>query len=80
MYYQTFDDGNWPIHLLIAFIWMLVIVVFIMVIVKLAKSRSDSVSSDKEHQLKPIDIAKTRYAKGEITKAEFEQIKKDLEA
>jgi putative membrane protein len=26
----------------------------------------------------PVEIAKERYAKGEITKAQYEQIKKDL--
>jgi putative membrane protein len=38
--------------------------------------RVDNKSSDLES---PLDLLKRRYAKGEITKEEFEQMKKDLE-
>lgn len=33
----------------------------------------------KETSQKPLDILKARYARGEIGKEEFEQMKKDLE-
>lgn len=42
------------------------------IVVKLVRSGQQSSSQN------PLEIAKARYAKGEISKAEFEQIKKDL--
>jgi putative membrane protein len=35
-------------------------------------------SSDSSQKSDPLSIAKERYAKGEITRDEFEQMKKDL--
>ena len=35
-------------------------------------------AAPKKDSKDPLTIAKTRYARGEITKAEFEQLKKDL--
>jgi putative membrane protein len=52
--------------------WGGLIALIVWGIIRLTK-RSDSTPTHS-----PLDIAKERYAKGEINKEEFEQIKKDL--
>ena len=52
--------------------WVGLIALVVWGIIKLTK-RSNATSKHS-----PLDIAKERYAKGEINKEEFEQIKKDL--
>ena len=57
-------------------IWIVITGLIIWGIVALVR-RGISISGTA-HKRDPLDIAKERYAKGEISKEEFEQIKKDL--
>ena len=52
--------------------WGGIIALIVWGITKLAKRGDSAPKRD------PLDVAKERYAKGEITKEEFEQLKKDL--
>lgn len=72
------DGGSWMIF---GGIWMLLfwgaIIAFgVWVVRKLF--RSDMSYSAKNSESGALDIAKERYAKGEIPREEFEQIVKDL--
>ncbi len=70
--------GGWwaglGILLMIVF-WGLIIWLIVWAI---RRSGAGSVSGSNQVQQTPLEIAKTRYARGEITKEQFEQIKKDL--
>ena len=55
------------------FITLIVIGIIIYFLVKYSKENY------KEEKETPIEILKKRYAKGEITKAKFEEMKKELE-
>lgn len=52
--------------------WVGVVALIAWAVMKVARGSSSESKSDA------LDIAKERYAKGEISKEEFEQIKKDL--
>ena len=56
---------------------LLLVVGVILLIVWLVR-RQPSISTPSSPTT-PIEILKTRYAKGEITKEQFEQMKKDVE-
>jgi putative membrane protein len=75
--------GMWYVHavngwwMVVGWIVMLLIWVGIAVLAILA-FRWFLRRSDANEKQTPLEIAKERYAKGEITKEQFEQIKKDL--
>ncbi len=59
------------------FFWIIIIIGIIFLVKWLvAQGRPDSKTAPTEES--PLDILKKRYARGEITKEEFEQKKKDL--
>jgi len=71
-----FWGGN-ILGMLLGFIFFVLLLIgIILLIVWLVKrfSSSDSRSSESNH----LEILKNRYAKGEISREEFEQIKKDI--
>ncbi len=79
-YYGNYDGGFFPFHFLgfmgmFAF-WVLVIAGIVW-LVRNSSSVTGNGSSTSAHE-PPLDILKTRYAKGEITKDQFESMKKDI--
>lgn len=72
-----FHDGFMNGSMWFSWIFWLVIVAFIvwLLVTQLNKGRQDSQSVSHDS---PMDILKKRYAKGEISKEEFERMKKDL--
>ncbi len=74
MGWPWYDLGWWGMGLgmlIMIIFWAGLIALVVWIVVK-------AVRSGKSTSETPLDIAKARYAKGEISKKEFEQLKKDL--
>ncbi len=57
--------------------WGVLFIIAILVTVRLVRGYDHHYG--RSHRHAALDIAKERYAKGEIDKEQFEQLKKDLE-
>ena len=57
--------------------WVLVLVGIVWVVVYVARSAGRS-DPPAPHSESPLDILKRRYVAGEITKEQFDEMKKDL--
>ncbi|MCG6960762.1 MAG: SHOCT domain-containing protein [Ignavibacteriaceae bacterium] len=70
MFHDFFFGGMWFGW----FFWIFIIALIIWLLV----DRSNKTKQNLPPQETALDILKKRYAKGEITKEQFEQMKKDL--
>ena len=69
-------DWGWLALLLNALFWAVIISLIIWLVVRM--SRHGYWMHEAQDSQKALDIAKERYAKGEIDHEEFEKIKKNL--
>jgi len=63
--------GGWMI-----IVWVVVIALIVWGVIALVKHSSSTTNTLQKHS--PLDTAKERYARGEISKEEYEEIKKNL--
>jgi putative membrane protein len=76
-YYGPMMDGrDWGFGILMMMFWLLSFAIIAVFIVKLLKGHGFG----NQQKYDPLDIAKERYAKGEISKEQFEQLNKDLKS
>ena len=57
-------------------LWIVIIILVVWGVIALVKHSSSTSNTPQKHD--PLEIAKERYARGEITKEEYEEIKKNL--
>ena len=78
MWYGHEGMGWWMIFggIFMLLFWGVIIFLVVWGVNKLREPKGSS--SDTNEERSPLDIAKERYARGEISQEEFEQIKKNL--
>ena len=70
--YEHYGMGAWGWWWMIL-VWVIIIVAAIFIIKSIVGKGTGS-----QHHETPLDVLKRRYAAGEITKEQFDQMKKDL--
>jgi putative membrane protein len=63
----------------VVFMWLILIIVAVVIVYLIFNRNKNTENPEGSSGESPIEILKTRYAKGEITKEEFERLKRDIE-
>lgn len=72
--YNMMGGGDWGWGIFMMVFWAVVIIAIVFLVIRGISANPGNKSKDEDS----LTIAKNRYAKGEITKKEYEQLKKDL--
>lgn len=81
-YYGGWGYNSWgfPSMLFSIFFWIIIIVLLVKLITHMGSNgEKEKQEKDQTENNKYLDIIMERYAKGEINKKEYEQLKNDLE-
>lgn len=74
-----FDHLWWGGGFLMMILWTVLLIAILIWIFKTIQNRSSRRTSTDLKQETSLDILKKRYARGEISKEEYDRIKKDLQ-
>jgi putative membrane protein len=73
-----FGGGLGIIGMVLGFIFLAIIVTGIIILIIWIVKRTSSSGIEKDSSSNTLEILKQRYARGEITKREFDDIRKDI--
>jgi uncharacterized membrane protein len=71
--------GFFPFYFWMSAMWILIVVIVAVVVWLVVRSNRQQKSASGLHGFSPLDIAKQRYARGEISREEYETLKRDLQ-
>ncbi|KAA3644007.1 MAG: SHOCT domain-containing protein [Chloroflexi bacterium] len=78
--FGSFGLIGWILNLVITLGVIVGIVLLVVWLVRQFANGSPNVNSAGSQQANPLDIAQSRYARGDITRDEYQQIQSDLSA
>lgn len=70
------DEGSMSFGHGTGYMWILLLIVIAIAVYLVIESQKSKTDSDKDS---PLEILKKRFARGEITKEQFEEMKRKLE-
>jgi len=72
--------GSWGHMMGGVYMWIVFLVILLVVVYFIVQATRPRSSNREAPEESPMSILKKRYAKGEISREEFERMKKDLES